>query len=196
MKKSKFIILFIIFALLLMLVCLMVKAQSEITAHINTRNAKENTTFDYYFGTGFKTTIKFVTINLKNSYERYNGVTYLAHSEKASCKYGQLGYDYDTEKNIDLFYASTYYSFKLFKAGYDFSVDQNIKHSIYLNFKWKFIDAEIAFLDHVRRLKYLIDPIIKKWDKVSLKAKVEGFYVPGKFKWQNGLSINYKIKKP
>lgn len=170
--------------------------QSDVKLHINTRNAKIDTCFDYYFGTGLKVIIKeSVTVDLKGSYERDNGIIYLAHQEKASCQYGQAGYIYDTEKDIKLFYASVYYPFlKIFKVGYDFSVDQDINHSIYLSVKWKFVSAQVVFLEDIRRIKYLVNPTIKKWKRLSLKANIEGFYVPEKFKWTNGLTLNYKIK--
>lgn len=169
--------------------------QTEVRLHLNTRNAKIDTCFDYYVGIGSKITIKkFVIIDLKGSYERSNGINYLAHSEKASCKYGQVGYKYDTEKDIKLFYTSAYYTFwKMLKVGYDFSVQQVPNHSVYLGFKWKFISGEIVFLEDLRRFKYLINPTLKKWDRLSLKANIEGFYVPGKFKWNNGITFNLKI---
>lgn len=169
--------------------------QSDVSLHLNIRNAKIDTCFDYYFGFGFKTTIKKVTIDLKGSYERDNGINYLSHSERVSYKYGQTGYLYDTEKDIRLFYASVYYPFlKIFKAGYDYSYSETHKHSAYIRIKWKYISAEMVFLESVRRFKYLINPTIKKWDKLSLKANIEGLYIPDKFKWQNGMSLFYKIK--
>lgn len=170
--------------------------QSDISFHVNTRNAKTDTCFDYYFSIGTKTIIKeFVTIDLKGNYERDNGIIYLAHTEKASCKYGQTGYIYDTEKDVKLFYVSVYYPFlKIFKAGYDYSYSDMSKHSVYINLKWKFVEAEVAFFEDMRRIKYLINPTIKRWKQLSLKANIEGFYVPDKFKWQNGLTFDYKIK--
>lgn len=172
--------------------------QTEVSLHINTRYSKIDTCFDYYFSAGSKTVIKkFVIIDLSGSYEREHGVIYLSHSEKASCKYGQVGYMYDTGKEIKVFYASVYYTFlKILKAGYDFSIDQDANHSIYLGFKWRFVNAEIVFLEDLRRFKYLFDPTMwkgKKWEKISLKLKIEGFYVPGKFRWTNGLTLSYKI---
>ena len=168
--------------------------QIDIDFHVNIRNAKIDTVFDYYVSIGSKIIIKeFVTINLKGSYERDNGVFYLAHSEIASCKYGQTGYIYDTEKDVKLFYASIYHPFLIFKTGYDFSYSETSKHSIYISVKWEFINAEIAFFENIRRIKYLLSPTIKKWDKLSLKAKIEGLYIADKFKWQNGLMLNYKI---
>lgn len=202
MKKTNFIILFVLFALSLVLMASLsfsqdtIKViQSDVKLHLNTRNAKIDTCFDYYFGLGTKVIIKeFVTIDLKGSYERDNGLNYLAHSEKASCKYGQVGYKYDTEKDIKLFYASIYYPFlKIFKAGYDYSYSEASKHSAYISIKWKFISAEVVFFNDIRRVKYLLNPTLKKWDRLSLKANIEGFYVPGKFKWTNGLTLNYKI---
>ena len=201
MKRTCFIISFVLFSLMLVLVTVMASSQdtiktiqSDIKLHLNTRNAKIDTVFDYYIGISSKIIIKkFVTIDLKGSYERDNGINYLSHYENISCKYGQTGYIYDTEKDIKLFYASIYYTFKIFKAGYDYSYSEAGNHSIYLGIKWKFISAEIAFFNDVRRLKYLIEPVIKKWDKLSLKASIEGFYVPDKWKWTNGLVLNYKI---
>ncbi len=169
--------------------------QTDVRLHLNTRNAKIDTCFDYYIGIGSKIIVKkFVTIDLKGSYERSNGINYLAHSEKASCKYGQVGYDYDTEKDVKLFYASAYYTFwKMLKVGYDFSIEQVPNHSVYLGFKWKFISAEIVFLDDLRRFKYLFNPTLKKWKNMTLQANIEGFFVPGKFKWANGITFCYKI---
>lgn len=201
MKKIYFIALFILSSLTLVLVAALASSQdtiktiqSDIKLHLNTRNAKIDIVFDYYIGISSEIIIKeFITIDLKGSYERYNGINYLSYYENISCKYGQAGYIYDTEKDIRLFYTSIYYTFKIFKAGYDYSYSGASNHSIYLGIKWKFISAEIAFFNDIRRLKYLINPTIKKWDKLSLKANIEGFYVPDKFKWQNGLSLNYKI---
>lgn len=169
--------------------------QIDAKLHINIRNAKIDTVFDYYVSIGSKIIIReFITINLKGSYERDNGIIYLAHSEIASCKYGQSGYIYDTEKDVKLFYASIYYPFlKVFKTGYDFSCSQTSKHSIYFSVTWEFINAEIAFFENIRRIKYVLNPILKKWDKLSLKANIEGLYIADKFKWQNGLSLNYTI---
>ncbi len=189
MKRKNFIIVFVIFALMLVLISAWASSQdtiktiqTDIRLHINTRNAKTDTIFDYYVSIGTRTIVKdFVTVDLKGVYERDNGTAYLSHYESASCKYGQTGYAYDTEKDVKLFYASIYYTLlKAFKAGYDFSIDQEINHSIYLGVRWEFVSAEIAFLNHVRRFKYLIDPTIKKWDRLSLKASIE-------------LSLNYKM---
>jgi len=193
---------FVVFSLILVLTTALAYSQdtsktieTEIRLNVNTRNAKIDTAFDYYIGIGSKIVVKgVITIDLKGSYERDNGTIYSSHSEKVSYKYGQVGYIYDTEKDVKLFYTSIYYPFlKIFKVGYDFSIDQKINHSIYLGVKWQFIEIEITFLDEVRRIKYLINPVIKKWNRLSLNANIEGFYIKSKFKWQNGVMLNYKI---
>lgn len=174
--------------------------RATLQLHANTRNAKIDTiVFDHYLSAGTQLKIKeFVTINLKGSYERDNGLMYWGYMGDAVWKYGQAGYIFDTEKNVNLLYVTAYYPvIKIFKIGYDFSVNFNQSnicyHSIYAGVKWEWISAEIAFFDKLHRIKYSLIPTIKRWDRLSLGIKVEGLYVSDKFKWSNGLTLNYKV---
>lgn len=172
--------------------------RSTIKFHVNTRSAKFDTiSFDYYFSIRSKTTIQKFLIVLTASYERDNGINYFAHTEKISFNYGQIGNIYSEEKDMKLLYATIYYPIKdILKIGYDFSMNyiKEYKHSIYLGIKWEFIDVEIAFFDKLYRIKYNIEPVIKKWKKVKLGIGIKGLYINKNFKWQNGLTLNYKIK--
>lgn len=175
------------------------KIQSTIKFHINTRNAKSDTIkFDYYFSIKSETKIRKFLIDLTASYERDNGVNYFIHNEKISYVYGQIGNIYSEEKDMKLLYMTAHYPIKKYlKAGYDLSYNYSQRiysHSIYLGIKWEFIDIEIAFLNKLHRIKYSIEPVLKKWKKIKLGIMVKGLYIYQRFKWQNGIVINYRIK--
>ena len=169
--------------------------RSVVKFHINTRSTKIDTVnFDYYFSIKSETRVKNILIELVASYERDNGINYFAHNEKLSFKYGQIGNIYSEEKNMKLLYATIYYPIKdILKVGYDFSINYQYNHSLYVGLKYKFIDIEIAFFQKLHRIKYSIEPIIKKWKKVKLTVQIKGLYLNNRFKWQNGLILNCKI---
>ena len=169
--------------------------RSTIKFHINTRSTKIDTvSFDYYFSVKCETRIKSVLIELTASYERDNGINYFAHNQKLSFKYGQIGNIYSQEKNMKLLYATIYYPIKeILKVGYDFSINDQYNHSLYMGLKYKFIDIEIAFFQKLHRIKYSIEPVIKKWKKVKLTVQIKGLYLNNRFKWQNGLALNYDL---
>lgn len=169
--------------------------RSIVKFHINTRSAKIDTvSFDYYFSIKSETRVKGILIELTASYERDNGTNYFAHNEKLSFKYGQIGNIYSEEKNMKMFYTTIYYPIKdILKIGYDFSINKQYNHSVYMGLRYKFIDIEVAFFQKLHRIKYSIEPVIKKWKKVKLGIQIKGLYLNNRFKWQNGLVLNYKI---
>ena len=95
---------------------------------------------------------------------------------------------------MKLLYATIYYPIKeILKIGYDFSINDQYNHSLYIGVKYKFIDFEVAFFQKLHRIKYSIEPVIKKWKKVKLALQIKGLYLNNRFKWQNGLALNYDL---
>lgn len=183
---------------LLFLFCLLptlLFSQTEIKLHVNTRNAKDTSLFDYYG----KLTVEQMfdsTLALTGmvNYERDNGIEYYSYSGKADLKYGSVEYYKDTEKQVEYFSLALFYPiFKVLKIGYNYIKSGVDYHSVYLSLKWKWVKADLSFFEKIHIFAISMNPTVKLSDNFGIGFESKLVYVDGSSKWSNGLTVALKF---
>ena len=172
-------------------------SQTEFKLHLNSRNAKDTTLFDYYTKLSFNTLIDSTyTISGMINYERDNGINYHSYSGKLAIKYGNIEYYFDTEKNIEYISLDAFYPFtERLKIGYNLLHIDKTNHTAYMELNWKWLSAEIAGFEKLYRLKVKLNPEIPITNALKLGLETSWVYIDKQTKWNTGLTIKYEFKK-
>lgn len=184
MYKALFILIFTVFCF---------SASSQITFEVNTRSAKVDTVFDYYFGLGITDSI-FNNIEVKAfaSFERDQGTYYYGYKSSISNKYAKLSHITDTEKDISITSCNVYYAFNkrgiTSRVGVDVSYSDKCLYGAYLGLRYKSLEISAAFDSKLYNLSYSYNPKLKVSKKISIGIIARGFYIEKKFKWRNGVT--------
>lgn len=180
--KRKFSLLFIILAFN--------SYSQSFELHNNFRNSKVDTIpFDWYVSLKYNTN----NLSFKTSIERDNGKIYYCLSESFEDKNFYLKYLYDTELKADMISTALFYSTNGFKAGFDISKQNEFVYGVLIAFKCKLFYITTIFWDKLLRLDYEFCPKIKINQQMSVGLGINGLYLNEKYKWNSGLTLNYKL---
>lgn len=190
--------------LILLLLPLSIIAQTfEFEA--NTRSAKTDTVFDYYFKASVNYDIDSNnSIYMMGNFEREAGADYFSNRMMYINKFVTFDKYFDTEDNVDYAAFKLYCPISLFvdipvyiAAGYDYTyniMNDSHNHNLMLAVKWQFISAIIAGFDgDIYKFEYKINPTKKLTEKFSFGLIISGYSFDNNYKWRNGLTLKYKL---
>lgn len=173
---------------------LIVFAQSNIKLHLNTRNARDTTLFDYYSKLEIQTFIidSIIKIHGLINYERDNGIKYYSYGYGIDSKFGGVDSYYDTEKQIKYFMMYiTYPVLKWLTVGYNYIDNQNHTVIIEGDLKWTNFALSINDKFCMFKISFIPEYEVSETFKIGIGSNL--LFFNKKTKWDAGLTLNFNI---